>query len=199
MRSLIALCLIVASVAASGRDVPGGYLTNAERRDLYAYEMVLSPTVMLSPSGAYLSSQVRYQAFDRVGTGFGFGAGELGFNFGGNAIWYLELDKDLPHLALLGGLYFNRVENSNYLVVRMVPTVSQEISFTWGKVTPYGALQVAPSIGLGTMGSFGVRADAGTKFTFKELPSLQFWTELGVGVSRAASQVAVGISYPFAD
>lgn len=199
MRFIASLLIVAFSLVAEGRDVPGGFLTNAEKRDLYAYEMVLSPTVMLSPSGAYLTSQVRYQAFERLGTGFGFGAGELGFNFGGNAVYYLEIDKDLPSIALLGGLYFNRVENNNYAVFRFVPTVSKEFGFSWGKVTPYGALQIAPAVGLGTAGTFGMRADAGTKIAFQELPSLQFWAELGVGVTKSVSQIALGVSYPFAD
>jgi hypothetical protein len=153
----------------------------------------------LNPGGAYLTSELRYQANEDFGAGFGFGAGEVGFNVGANGTWYIAPDVDSqPAFSVLGGVYLNRVALNNFLALRIAPTVSKMISQDWGKVTPYSSVQATPSFRLGEAdNNFSIRTNVGTLFEIKAMQGLRFFTELGLAVMNSNSEVVFGISYPF--
>ena len=134
-----------------------------------------------------------------TGMGIGLGAGKHGFHFGTHGVWYLLPDhENQPAVALLGGIYFNRVDVTNYLVLRFVPTVSKSYKVSWGKLTPYAGLQLSPSFGLGTVGSeFSVRSTMGTQILVAAFGGVTLWTELDLSLANSESSAALGISYPF--
>lgn len=199
MRHLLVLASFVLSTAAFSADIPGGLARISEGLPNNTYEVVLSPAYTLKPGGAYLTSELRYQANEDFGAGFGFGAGEVGFNFGANGTWYIAPDVDSqPAFSVLGGLYLNRVVDSNYLAIRLVPTISKMIPQYWGKVTPYLSAQMTPSFQLGQAdNNFSIRTNVGSLFEFKEMQGLRFFTELGLAVMNSNSEIVFGISYPF--
>jgi len=193
--------ILVAAVVWVGgtraADVPGGFVKNVEQMPMESYELVITPAYLLSPAGAYLSSEVRHQYNEHFAGGFGFGAGELGFNLGVSGLVHVMPKAIQPSFGVVGGLYFNRVSIENYLVFRIVPTLSHEFSTEMGKITPYAALQLTPAIGLGSASKFGVRASGGAKFALQSTEGLALWTELGIGLVNSVSEVAIGISHPF--
>lgn len=193
------LIFIFASSTVFGAGVPGGLIRSAEGISVNTYELVLSPAYTVQPSGAYLSSEIRMQPGRDVGAGVGFGAGEVGFNFGGYATWYALPDTaSQPAFSLLGGLYFNRVGQANYFVVKAVPTISKTFYTSWGSVAPYAGLPVAPSFRLGQPeNNFTIKASLGTQFTFQNLRGMRFWAEFGAGIMNSAHEIAIAASYPF--
>ena len=197
MKRIICLSLLVTSLAMAA-DLPGGLIRTADN-SINKFEMVLSPSVDLSPGGAFLSSEFRYQATEDVGLGLGFGAGELGFNFGANAIWYISPDlPSQPAFAILGGVYFNQLSSLDYLLLRVTPIVSKSVKTQWGSVSPYAGLQLAPSVGFGMANSdFGIRASMGAQFTFTSLHGVQLWSEFGLGLFHSNHEIVIGMSYPF--
>ena len=144
------LCLAaVFAMSVQGADLPGGNLRSAEKLPANTYELLVSPSYVMADGGAYLTSELRYQPFDTLGVGFGFGAGELGFNFGFNSVWFVVPPQTLDvDLALVGGIYFNRVSDQSFFVVRATPTVSQTYFTSWGQITPYFGWNLAPSFRL---------------------------------------------------
>src|ERR1019366_4897830 len=101
---------ILASNFALAMEKPGGLTQTAVNATQGTYEVLLSPAYLISPNGMYLSSQMRYQATEDISVGFGFGAGEVGYNFGGQGVWYVLPDTaQQPAFAILGGLYINKV------------------------------------------------------------------------------------------
>lgn len=195
---LVAFLFTVSSLAFSA-GVPGGLVRSAEGISVNTYELVLSPAYTMQPSGAYLTSEMRMQPGRDFGAGLGFGAGEVGFNFGGYANWYALPDTDYqPAFSLLGGLYFNRVAQANYFVVKVVPTVSKSFRTSFGSVTPYAGLPIAPSFRLGQAdNSFTMKASLGTEFRFQSLQGMRFWAEFGVGMMNTPHEIVVAASYPF--
>ena len=131
--------------------------------------------------------------------GFGFGAGELGFNFGVNAVWHLIPAKDSDlEFAVIGGVYFNDFAENNYFVPRVVPTLSQTFFTTWGQVSPYVGVSMAPAFRLGPADSlFASRAAGGVQLVFRRMDGLRILTEMGLNLSNSNHQISVGISYPF--
>lgn len=179
-------------------DVPEGLVRTGDILPSDTYEMVLSPSYMLSPDGAYLSSEVRYQPNDDFGVGFGFGAGEIGFNFGVNGSWYILPDiAGQPALAIIGGLYFNRLDQANYFVFNVTPVVSKMVSVSWGKITPYAGLHLAPSFGLGAGNEFSMRTSMGAEFNIQALDAVRLWTEFGISLVNGVNEIVLGVSYPF--
>jgi hypothetical protein len=199
MRLLSLVAAFVLGSASFSADIPGGLARISEGLPNNTYEVALSPAYTLSPGGAYLTSELRYQANEDFGAGFGFGAGEVGFNVGANGTWYIAPDVDSqPAFSVLGGVYLNRVALNNFLALRIAPTVSKMISQDWGKVTPYASVQATPSFRLGEAdNNFSIRTNVGTLFEIKAMQGLRFFTELGLAVMNSNSEVVFGISYPF--
>ena len=199
MRLLSLVAAFVLGSASFSADSPGGLARISEGLPNNTYEVALSPAYTLSPGGAYLTSELRYQANEDFGAGFGFGAGEVGFNVGANGTWYIAPDVDSqPAFSVLGGVYLNRVALNNFLALRIAPTVSKMISQDWGKVTPYASVQATPSFRLGEAdNNFSIRTNVGTLFEIKAMQGLRFFTELGLAVMNSNSEVVFGISYPF--
>jgi hypothetical protein len=181
-------------------DIPGGLIRTAEGMASNTFEMMLSPGYMISQQGgAYLTSELRYQAGDDIGLGIGVGAGEVGFNIGANATWYLLPDiAGQPAVSILGGLYLNRLDPANYFVLRFSPTVSKSYKTDWGRITPYGGFNLSPSFQLGNSYSeFSVKTSLGLEFSAQSLNGLNLWAEVGVGVISSFNEIVLGLSYPF--
>jgi len=180
-------------------DIPGGLMRTANSLVPNSYEVMLSPGYLVSPGGSYLSSELRYQPDEEIGIGFGFGSGQVGYNFGVHGIWYIFPDlADQPALAVLGGLYFNRIEEENHFVLRLAPTVSETFLFKWGELSPYGGVQISPSFRLGdARNELSLRANMGTQFIFSALQGLRLGLEAGLGIANSVHEIQFGISYPF--
>lgn len=195
------LVLFVISITSSfvRAEVPGGLIHTAETLPPNTYELVLSPEVTFSPGGVYLSSELRYQPNEDIGVGFGFGSGQVGYNFGVHGIWHLLPDMvSQPAVAVLGGLYFNRLSSENFFVVKLTPTVSKTFKITWGQVVPYGGLQLSPSFGLGGGGNqFALKASMGTQLVVSAFSGVRVWGEFGLGIANSMHEIALGLSYPF--
>ncbi len=186
--------------ALSATDVPGGLIRTAESLKINTYELVLSPQYVISEKGTYLTSELRYQVNEDLSTGFGFGSGELGFNFGAHGVWHVSPDLDYqPAFAIVGGLYFNRINSTNYMVLKFAPTVSKSYHLNWGEIGPYAGLQLSPSFGLGVAGSkFSMRASMGSQLIITAFSGLRLWLEAGLSISQSFNEIGFGISYPFA-
>lgn len=209
LKMAVSLGVLIFTVGAMGapvvtttgaKDIPGGLAKSAEAIQINTYELMLSPGVTLSPSGTYLSAEVRYQPAEEFGAGFGFGTGEVGFNFGLNGTWYLLPDSgDQPAVSLMGGLYMNRIEEANYFAVRVTPTMSKTFGTTWGRVTPYTGLHLTPNFRLGSQpdNSLSVKASLGSEFVIKNWNDMRLIGELGLGISNSVSEIMLGIAYPF--
>jgi hypothetical protein len=195
-RAFIALSLL--SSFAMAVDLPGG-ISRTANTPTNTYELMLSPSYALSPGGAYLSSQFRMQMGDEVGVGLGFGAGELGFNFGGEGVWFIAPDtSSQPAVALVGGMYFNRLNPNNYFQLKVTPIVSKTFKTTFGKVTPYAGMQFSPSFRLNTASNdFSMKISTGAEFAVSQMNGLKLWSEVGFGVLHAINEIVFGISYPF--
>lgn len=201
MRFLFALVLVV-GVTARAADVPGSYMRTATQLPVNSYEMMISPSYVVSDrGGAYMSAELRYQPYEAFAAGFGFGAGEMGFNFGVHGVWSVMPHlKLVPQVAILGGAYFNRVAGANYFVVRVAPTISHTFQADWGDVTPYGALALTPSFRLVEVAAnqFSVKTSLGAQFSPRGADGLRIMTELSLGLVKSASEIGIGITYPFA-
>lgn len=202
MKRAFSVFCVLFGLAATAADVPGGAMRSATHLPNRSYEMILAPTYVLSgEGGAYLNSELRYQPYEEFGTGFSFGAGELGFNFGVSGVWHVLGHLQLiPRVAIVGGLYFNRVAQSNYFVAKVAPTVSHTFEMEWGQVTPYGAVALAPSFALvrdvGNL--FSIKGSTGVQLAVKSWDGLRVHTELNWGLLNSTYEMAVGVSYPFA-
>ena len=185
------LCTLVTlfSLASVAADIPGGMNRSAEVLPSNSYEVLLSPGFTLEPSGAYLSSEVRYQANEEMAAGLGFGAGEVGFNFGLSGTWYILADDgQQPGVSLSGGLHFNRLLESNYFAVRISPTVSKNLSVTWGRISPYASAHLTPNFRLGSPeNNLAVKTSIGTEFLVRPWGDMRLVAEAGVGVSNRVS------------
>jgi len=161
---------------------------------------VVSPAYVMSPSGAYLNSEIRYQVNEDFGAGFGFGAGEVGYNFGANGTWYVFPDHESqPAVGILGGAYFNRLSLNNYFVVKLAPFASKTAKLPWGSVTPYAGGTLSPSFCLtNPANEISLKASAGMLFAIKSLNGIRFWTEVGLGIANSVHEVVLGLVYPFA-
>ena len=184
---------------AMANDIPGGTTRSAEKFKVGSYQIVVSPALTIAPEGAYLTAELRHQTNEDMGVGFGFGAGQVGFNFGFNGIWHLLPDSgNQPAVALLGGLYLNRVSEWNYFSVKVSPMISKSYLMEWGRLTPYAALHLTPSFRLAqAANSLSMKSSMGTELNFNELKGVKFWMEMGVGLVNSAHEVVVGIAYPF--
>jgi len=180
-------------------DIPGGMNRSAEVLPSNSYEMLLSPGFTLQPSGAYLSSEVRYQANEEMAAGLGFGAGEVGFNFGLAGTWYVLADDGRqPGLSISGGLHFNRLLESNYFAVRISPTVSKNLAVNWGRISPYASAHLTPNFRLGKPeNNLALKASVGTEFLVKPWGDMRLVAEAGVGVANSVSEFRLAVAYPF--
>jgi len=199
MRQLLVLAFLVSSSVIWAAAVPGGTIRSAESMGLRTYELVLSPAITLAPSGAYLSSELRYQPAEDIGAGLAFGAGQVGFNFGSYAVWHILPDLETqPAFSILGGLYFNRFELANYFVVKMAPTLSKTWRWDGGRVSPYVALPFSPSFRLGDpRNDLTMKVSVGTELVLSSLQGMRLWTEVGLGLMESAHEVVIAASYPF--
>lgn len=201
MKALFAALLLVSGFARAA-DVPGSYMRTATQLPVNTYEMLVSPSYVVSgKGGAYLSAELRYQPYEAFAAGFGFGAGELGFNFGVHGMWNIAPHlKLVPQVGILGGAYFNRVAGANYFVVKVAPTVSHTFQADWGDFTPYGALALSPSFRLVDTAAnlFSVKASLGAQFAPKGTDGLRIMTEVNLGVVHSTYEIGLGITYPFA-
>jgi hypothetical protein len=190
--------MLMFGIAAFGADKPGGVVQTAVNGTPNTYEFVMSPAYTMSPGGAYLSTELRYTATEDYGAGLSFGAGEIGFNLGGTGAWYVTPETDAqPAIAVLGGAYFNRIQTSNYLLLRLAPTLSKSFKMSFGRISPYGSLEFAPSLGLGNAaGDFALKTSGGIEFTVNDWKNLKFWTEVAVGILNSPHAIVLGISYP---
>lgn len=183
-----------------GGEVPGGLIRSSEAMATDTYEFVLSPAYTFKPSGAYLSSEIRYQANEDFGAGFGFGAGEVGFNFGLNGVWYVFPDlSSQPAFSVLGGVYFNRLAEANYFAVKVAPTISKTFKTNWGKITPYAGFHVTPSFRLAQPDNeISLKSSFGSEFALSALSGVRLFTEFNLGMSNSPHSLSVAMSYPFA-
>ena len=197
MRYFLVVCFVATFAQAS--DIPGGMTRSAAQFGVGSYQIVLSPASTISPGGAYLSSELRHQTNEEFGVGFGFGAGEVGFNFGFHGIWHLAPDTGgQPAVALLSGMYMNRVAGWNYFTIKVSPVISKGFLMDWGRLTPYAGINLTPSFRLAQAANgFAMKSSMGTELTFNQLPGMRFWTEVGVGLLDSAHEIVVGIAYPF--
>jgi|GEM_PF-1471934 len=196
-RGLVLLLLTSFNLLAA--DVPGGHARTAEIVTPNTFEFRLSPTYLISPSGAYLTTEVRYQPSEDFGTGLSFGAGEVGYNFGLNGTWYIFPDtKSQPGFSLLGGLYFNRIEFQSFFVFRLAPTLSKVFKMSWGQLVPYAGMPLSPSFHLGGgANEFSVKSVAGLSAELKSFGAVRLWTEVGIGVVKSFHEILIGLSCPF--
>jgi hypothetical protein len=179
-------------------DIPGGQMRVAEQSSPYTYELLLAPSISF-PGLAYLNSEIRYQASEEIGVGFGFGSGELGFNFGPNMVWNVIPDTSTqPAFALAGGIYLNRVMGQNFFVVKINPMISKVIRIDAEKIIPYAGLSFSPSFAL-TMPQtqFGIKTTIGTQLEFSGMGGMRLWAEFGLGVVNSFHEIVIGLSYPF--
>jgi len=199
IRLLTLTALIIGVNSATALDKPGGLTRTAVGLPTNSYEMLLSPAYTISPAGAYLTSELRFQPSEDLGVGFGFGAGEIGFNFGANGVWFIAPDLEAqPAVSVLGGLYFNRVGDFNYFVVKVTPTVSKNFFVNWGRLTPYAGLNIAPSFRLTKPeNQLTLKSSTGIEFAVNSLKGVKVWTEVGIGILNSYHETVVGISYPF--
>jgi hypothetical protein len=190
---------LMTNQVAEAADVPGGLIRNAEGMPSKTFEVVLSPGFIIDPGGAYLGSEVRYQAGEDVGLAFGFGSGEIGFNFGANGTWYILPDiAGQPALSILGGLYFNRVVANNYFVLRFTPTISKSYKVDEAKLTPYAGVNLSPSFRLGSaQNEFSVKTSTGIEVAASALNGINLWAEVGIGIFQSYNELVFGLSYPF--
>jgi len=193
----LALCLV--SFAAYTAEVPGGLTRTAEAVKTNTAELQLAPSYVMSPTGAYLTSEFRFQANEDFSVGAGFGAGEVGFNIGGFATWYILPDlSSQPGFALLGGLYFNRLKPNSYFNLKLAPIVSKTVHMDWGTLTPYAGLHITPSFKLTEPANeLSLKSSFGAAFAVKSLNGLRFWTEADLGLANSVHEVVIGLSYPF--
>jgi hypothetical protein len=188
------------SLSSFAVERPGGLSRTAVNAPSGEYEVLLSPAYTIAPGGAYLTSEMRYQMNEDFSFGAGFGAGEIGFNVGGNGIWYISPDAaSQPAIALLGGLYFNRVSNDNYFLVKLTPIVSKDFKTGFGKVTPYAGMHLTPSFRLNqALNQVSLKATTGLEFNVASMSGIKLWSEFGVGIVNSNHEVVFGLSYPFA-
>lgn len=196
---IISLLGSLLSISGFAADEPGGLTRTAVSLPNNSYEMLLSPAYTIQPGGAYLSSEFRLQPNEDLGLGFGFGSGQIGFNFGVNGTWYVAPDlSSQPAFAILGGLYFNRQNSLNYCVLKITPILSKTFKTEWGKVTPYGGIHLSPSFGIGTAtNEFAIKTSTGVEFAVTDWSGLHLWTEFGLGIFNSAHEVVLGLSFPF--
>ncbi len=198
---LLAIATLTLSAQVYGVDRPGGLVSTATSIPKNTYEVILSPAYAVSPGGAYLSSELRMMPWDDVGLAFGFGAGELGFNIGGNGTWFVSPDVagGQPAFAVQGGLYFNRVASLNYFVLQVTPKTSKTFQTSWAKITPYAGLPLGPSFALGgaATNQFTMKASTGVEFAMKDWGGLHVWTEFGFGILHSVHELVLGVSFPF--
>ncbi|MBI4405646.1 MAG: hypothetical protein HY537_15915 [Deltaproteobacteria bacterium] len=199
MRLLSILAVLFANIWLYA-DIPSGLIRTGESLPPNTYELVLIPQYVFTAKAVYLTSELRYQPHEDIGVGFSFGSGQLGYNFGTNATWYILSDlPSQPALALLGGVYFNRMEGENFFVAKLAPTVSRLFKIGRSTVTPYGALQLSPSFALGNgTNQFAMKTSIGTQAAFEILNGLRFWWELGLSIVNSMHEMSFGVSYPFA-
>lgn len=198
-RNFILTLLALFCLSTLASDIPGGMNRSAEVLPSNSYEMLLSPGFTLQPAGAYLSSEVRYQANEEMAAGFGFGAGEVGFNFGLNGTYYVLADDGRqPALSITGGLHFNRLLESNYFAVRVSPTVSKNFPMSWGRISPYASMHLTPNFRLGAPdNALALKTSVGTEILVKNWGDMRFVTEVGVGVANSVSELMFAVAYPF--
>ncbi len=196
----LAAVLFMSQTNAVAMDVPGGLIRSADSLPTNTYELVLTPGYTFRPNGAYMTSEIRYQPNEDFGVGFGFGAGEAGFNFGMNGSFFIVPDtSNQPGVSLLAGAYFNRVDQSNYFNVKVTPIVSKRFDTDFGKVVPYAGLHMSPSFRLGQPdNSLSVKASLGSNWELRSLSGLKVYTEGSIGLNSSVHEVLLGFSYPFA-
>ncbi|MEZ4749686.1 MAG: hypothetical protein R3B54_03385 [Bdellovibrionota bacterium] len=189
----------VVSVSGIAGDIPGGQVRDAEGLMPNTFEVMLSPEVVFQNGGIYLNSELRYQASEDIGVGFGFGSGEMGYNFGGYGVWYIIPDlQSQPAVSILGGMYFNSLNVENFFVLRFSPTVSKRFVMGWGNLTPYWAMQFSPAFSFGASPNiFSIRTAMGSQINVHALGGLRLWLEFGLGIVNGINEFALGISYPF--
>ena len=211
MKKFLSLSLVSFFFATSfvmAADKPGGVTRTATNMPTGTHEFLLSPAVLFGVSApAFLTTEMRFQPSEDIGWGAGFGAGESGFNFGANAVWHIAPDiSGQPGIALQAGMYFNRLvnfqQNSNaplsYFVLKATPIVSKMYKTSWGAVTPYTALQVAPSFRLGETpdNDFSLKSSSGLEIVLNSAKKMRFWTEFGLGLMSSYHEIVLGITYP---
>ena len=198
-----AISVFFSSRLAHATDMPGGLVQISEGLKKETYEFVISPGYVMSPTGAYLSADMRVQPNQDIGAGFAFGAGEVGFHVGAHATWYVLPDvESQPAFSVTGGLYINRLQKDNakdnYFVVKVSPVISKTLPLSWGSVTPYSGLNLAPSFRLDqAQNEFSVKGSFGMMTSIKSLSGIRLWTEFGIGVWNSVHELVFGLSYPF--
>lgn len=199
MRRIMISLLALFSHGIFAADVPGGMLRDAEGLPSRNFEVVLAPEYIFSAKAMYLTSELRYQLNEDVGFGAAFGSGELGFHLGGYANWFLIPDLETqPAVSILGGMYVNKVNGSDYFVLTISPTVSKRFTTRWGGLTPYWGLSFAPSFSLAQApNAFSVRSSIGTQVQINALQGMRLWAELGLGLVKSYDQLSLALSYPF--
>lgn len=195
----LTLSLVLLSGVSFALDIPGGMNKSTEMLQADTYEMMISPGYTFKPSGAYLATEVRYQASQEFGTGFGFGAGEVGFNFGLTGTYHILRDDGArPGVAFTGGLHFNRLDQANYFALRLSPMLSKNFGTSFGRVTPYAALHFTPNFRLGEPeNNFALKGSVGSEFMVKEWNDIRLIAEVGIGMASSNSEIMLGVAYPF--
>lgn len=201
MRRALFLSALLSLFSARAADVPGAYMRTANQMAANTYEVMISPSYVLTDGGgAYMNAELRYQPYEAFGTAFGFGAGELGFNFGLQGIFHVAPQMKLvPRFAVVGGAYFNRVASANYFTIKLAPTISHTFILEWGDITPYGALVLSPSFRLsGAANQASLKTTLGAKAGIKGMDGLQLLGEFSIPISQSTGEISIGLTYPFA-
>lgn len=193
---LVALTIPFISSAA---EVPTGLVRSTETLKTNTYEFVLSPAYTFKPNGAYLTSEIRYQANEDFGAGLAFGAGEAGFHVGATGMWYVFPDLDTqPGVSVLGGVYMNRLEQANYFSVKVAPMVSKSFKTNFGRVIPYAGIHLTPTFRLSEPDNqLGVKATVGSEFAIQGLNGTKIFTEFNLGLANSPHMISIAMSYPF--
>ena len=200
------LSILMSSRLLFAVDMPGGLMQISDTLKKELYEFVLSPGYVMSPTGAYLSAGIRTQTNQDISAGLAMGAGEVGWHVGAHATWHILPDVDMqPAFGITGGLYLDRIETkgtlpvkASYFVVKVTPMISKSVKMSWGTLTPYSGLNMAPSFRLGeAQNEFSVKGSFGMMTALKNLSGIRLWTEVGIAVSNSQHEVIFGLSYPF--
>lgn len=195
---------LVLCFSATAVDTPNALMRTADGIGVNNFEIMVSPQVVFEPNGAYLNAEARYQPAEELDVGFGFGAGQVGYNFGAFVNWHVFPDLEgQPAFSVLGGLHYNRIEElesdvaSPFFVLRAAAIFSETFRLGWGIVTPYGGGVVAPSFRLSEADNqISLRAAMGAQVALDQVPGMRVMMEFGMGIHNSPHQLAVGVSYP---
>ncbi len=129
-----------------------------------------------------------------------FGTGKTEFQVGALTKYNLLPDVEgQAALAFTGGLTyinnFSDVDCKNCVLLSTGMIVSKAFEATFGRVTPYGALQ--PELLMGENSALLITALVGSKWQFQEAAPWNFYTEFAASLRYSRWYLGIGAGYPF--